>query len=408
MAPVTSPPADVVLCADAVFTPAERLADGWVEVRAAQIARVGSGPAPEADAAVVRLPPGACIAPGFIDLHVHGGGGAQIGPDPHEIAKMAVFHARHGTTGLLATTLPAAEDTLVDTVRSVAAVARRPHADAARVLGCHLEGPFVSPSRPGALDVRHLRPPDDAELSRLLDAGGGSVQMIVIAPELPGALELIAAAAGEGVVVAVGHTDATYEEALAGVDRGARAATHLFNGMPALHHREPGPAGAVLATPRVTAELIADGVHLHPAMLRVVHAAKGPARVALITDAIQAAGLPDGDYALGEQPIVVRDGVARNPAGSLAGSTLTMDRAVQVCVREAGIPLIDALWMASATPASLLGIGKVTGRIAPGADADLVVLDENLAAIGTMVGGRWAHSAPELAQIAAGTGARAR
>jgi N-acetylglucosamine-6-phosphate deacetylase len=231
--------------------------------------------------------------------------------------------------------------------------------------------------------------------------------MIVIAPELPGALELIAGAASEGVVVAIGHSDATYEEALAGFDRGARAATHLFNGMPPLHHREPGPAGAALAAPRVTAELIADGVHVHPAMLRVVHAAKGTERVALITDAIQAAGLPDGDYVLGEQPIVVRDGVARNPAGSLAGSTLTMDRAVQVCVREAGIPLIDALAMASATPAALLGIGGVAGRIAPGADADLVVLDEDLAAIGTMVGGRWAHSGPELARIASAAAARA-
>jgi N-acetylglucosamine-6-phosphate deacetylase len=404
---MTSPPAEVVLRADAVFTPAERLADGWVHVRDTRIAAVGSGPVPATDAPVVRLPAGACLAPGFIDLHVHGGGGAQVGPDPRAIAEMAVFHARHGTTGLLATTTPAAEGTLLDTVRAVAAVARRPYAGAAQVLGCHLEGPFVSPARPGALDVRHLRAPDPAELGRLLDAGGGSVQMIAIAPELPGALELIAAAAAEGVVVAIGHTDATYEEALAGIDRGARAATHLFNGMRPSHHREPGPAGAALATPRVTAELIADGVHVHPATVRVVHAAKGADRVALVTDAIQAAGLPDGDYALGDQPVAVRGGEARNAAGSLAGSTLTMDRAVCLCVREAGIPLIDALIMASATPAALLGIGEVAGRIAPGADADLVVLDEELAAIGTMVGGRWAHTDEALHELTAAA-ARAR
>src|SRR5919108_2320714 len=200
------PPAEVVPRADAVFTPAERLADGWVHVRESRIAAVGSGPAPAANAPVVRFPAGACVAPGCIDLHVHGGGGAQVGPDPHAIAEMAAFHARHGTTGLLATTAPAPQDTLLDTVRAVAAVARRPHAEAARVLGCHLEGPFVSPDRPGALEVRHLRPPDQAELGRLLDAGGGSVQMVAIAPELPGALELIAGAAGEGVVVAIGHT----------------------------------------------------------------------------------------------------------------------------------------------------------------------------------------------------------
>jgi N-acetylglucosamine-6-phosphate deacetylase len=402
---MTSPPAEVVLCADAVFTPAERLADGWVHVRETRIAALGSGPAPASGAAVARLPAGACIAPGFIDLHVHGGGGAQVGPDPGAVAEVAAFHARHGTTGLLATTVPAPEETLRDTVRAVAAVARRPQAGAAEILGCHLEGPFVSPARPGALEVRHLRAPDQAELARLLDAGGGSVQMIAIAPELPGALELIAAAADEGVVVAIGHTDATYDEALAGIDRGARAATHLFNAMRPLHHREPSPAGAALATPRVTAELIADGVHVHPAMLRVVHAAKGAHRVALVTDAIQAAGLPDGDYALGEQPIAVRGGEARTAAGALAGSTLTMDRAVRLCAQEAGIPLIDALCMASATPAALLGIGELRGRIAPGADADLVVLDEALQAIGTMVGGRWAHCDAALAPLVA-AGAR--
>jgi len=414
---MASPPAEVVLCADAVFTPAERLEDGWVHIRDTRIAAVGSGPVPEHDAAVVRLPEGALIAPGFIDLHVHGGGGAQIGPDPHAVADVAAFHARHGTTGLLATTVPAAQDALVDTVRAVAAVARRPYAEAAQVLGCHLEGPFVSAARPGALDVRHLRAPDPAELDRLLDAGGGSVQMIVIAPELAGAPELIATAAAEGVVVSIGHTDATYDEAMAGFDRGARAATHLFNGMRAVHHRDPGPAGAALTAPRVTVELIADGIHVHPAVIRLVHAAKGPDRVALVTDAIQAAGLPDGDYGLGDQPIAVRAGEARTAGGSLAGSTLTMDRAVRLCVREAGIPLIDALQMASTTPAALLGIGAATGHLAPGADADLVVLDEDLAAIGTMVAGRWAYCDPALGADAeraedvnriARTGARAR
>jgi N-acetylglucosamine-6-phosphate deacetylase len=385
---MTAAPADVVLLADAVFTPQERLAPGWVHVRGARIAACGTGPGAPTEAPVVRAPAGACIAPGFIDLHVHGGGGAQVGPDARAVADVASFHARHGTTGLLATTVPASEEALRQTVRAVAAVARRPVEEAAQVLGCHLEGPFVSPQRPGALDVRHLRPPDPSELARLLDAGGGSVQMIVIAPELPGALELIAAAAGEGVIVSFGHTDATYE-ALAGIDRGARAATHLFNAMRPLHHREPGAVGAALSSPRVTAELVADAVHVHPAALRLVHAAKGPDRVALITDAMQAAGLPDGEYALGEQPVSVSGGEARTASGSLAGSTLTMDRAVRVCVEQAGIPLAHALAMASATPARLLGIGQVAGRIAPGADADVVVLDERLHAIGTIVAGRW-------------------
>jgi N-acetylglucosamine-6-phosphate deacetylase len=394
---MTAPPDEVLLAADAVFTPHERLAPGWVHVRGDRIAAAGAGAPPSPPGApVVRLPAGACVAPGFIDLHVHGGGGAQVGPDPEAILAAARFHAGHGTTGLLATTVPAPEATLAETVRAVAAAARRGTTDAARVLGCHLEGPFVSPVRPGALDVRHLRAPDPGELARLLDAGGGSVQMIAVAPELPGALDLIASAADEGVLVALGHTDATYAQALAGVDCGARVATHLFNAMRPLHHRDPGVIGAALSTPRLTAELIADGVHVHPAVIRLVHAAKGPERVALITDATQAAGLPDGEYALGDQPIAVTGGEARTAAGALAGSTLTMDRAVRVCVQQAGIPLGDALAMAAATPARLLGLGEVAGRIAPDADADLVVLDEALEAVGTMVGGRWVFRAFEL------------
>jgi N-acetylglucosamine-6-phosphate deacetylase len=407
---------EVVLAAEAVFTPDERLAPGWVRIRGGRIAAVGAGAVPGAEAAVVRRPAGALVAPGFIDLHVHGGGGAQVGPDPSAVADVARFHARHGTTGLLATTVPASEQTLSETVRAVAAVARRPHAEAARILGCHLEGPFVNPARPGALDVRHLRAPDLAELGRLLDAGGGSVQMIAVAPELPGALELIAAAASDGVIVAIGHTDATYAEALEGIDRGARAATHLFNAMRPLHHREPGAIGAALTAPRITAELIADGVHVHPAALRLAHAAKGAARLTLVTDAIQAAGMPDGEYRLGEQPITVEGGEAHTRGGSLAGSTLTMDRAVRVCVEQAGIPLTDALRMATATPARLLGIGEVAGRLAAGADADLVVLDEDLRPIGTMVAGRWASFDPALSRAAGGAppdaspraGARAR
>jgi N-acetylglucosamine-6-phosphate deacetylase len=171
--------------------------------------------------------------------------------------------------------------------------------------------------------------------------------------------------------------------------------------MPPFHHRDPGPAGAALAAPRVTAEIIADGIHVHPAALRVAHAAKGPRRLALITDAMQAAGLGDGEYLLGEQTVTVTDGEARTASGSLAGSTLTMDRAVRVCVKDAGIPLIDALQMASATPAELLGIGTVAGRIAPGADASLVVLDDALVAIGTMVCGRWAYCADALRAVTA-------
>jgi N-acetylglucosamine-6-phosphate deacetylase len=386
-------PAELVVVAGAVHTPDERLAPGWVHVRDDRIVTVGSGPPRESGLPVELLPEGALLAPGFVDLHVHGGGGAQVGPDAEAIAEVARFHARHGTTALLATTVPASEAALTETLRAIALVAGETPGDRARVLGSHLEGPFVSPARPGALEVRHLRAPDSAELGRLLDAGVGTVRTIVVAPELPGALDLIAAAAGAGVLVALGHTDATYAEALAGIEHGARGATHLFNAMRPLHHREPGVIGAALADARVTAELIADGVHVHPAALALAHAAKGARGAALVTDAMQAAGLPDGDYALGDQAIVVAGTEARTAAGALAGSTLTMDRAVRVAVEQAGIPLTDALTMASATPAALLRLDDTAGRIAPGARADLVVLDAQLRAVGTMVGGRWAFRA---------------
>jgi N-acetylglucosamine-6-phosphate deacetylase len=188
---------------------------------------------------------------------------------------------------------------------------------------------------------------------------------------------------------------------------GARAATHLFNAMRPLHHREPGVVGAVLASPRVTAELIADGIHVHPAALRLAHAAMGAGRLVLVTDAMQAAGAPDGGYRLGEQAIAVADGAPRTASGSLAGSTLTMDRAVKLSVEQAGIPLPDALTMASATPATLLGLGRVKGRIAPGADADLVILDGGCRAIATMIAGGWAHAAEPLSRRLRGPGADA-
>jgi N-acetylglucosamine-6-phosphate deacetylase len=384
----------VLLAAGAVQTPSERLAPGWVHVSGERIAAVGRGEPPEGiDAPLVRLADGATVAPGFVDLHIHGSGGAQVGADAGAIADVARFAARHGTTTLLPTTVPSADEALTDAVRAVAAVAAdRPRA-AARVLGSHLEGPFVSPARPGALEIRHLRSPDPAELRRLLDAGGGTVRAITVAPELDGAPELIGAAAAAGLHVSLGHTDATYAEAMAGFAAGAHGATHLFNAMRPLHHREPGIIGAALSSDEVRVELIADGVHVHPAILRMVHAAKGPQGVALVTDAMMAAGLPDGQYALGDQPIAVVHGEARTESGSLAGSTLTLDRAVRVCVEEAGIPLADALEMASTTPAALLGLDDA-GRIAAGARADLVVLDAELRAIATMLAGRWAHGEP--------------
>ncbi|WP_219416265.1 N-acetylglucosamine-6-phosphate deacetylase [Pseudonocardia nigra] len=345
---------------------------GWLRIDAGRIAAVGAGEPPEP--ADVRLP-GRWLVPGFVDVHVHGGGGATFASGDHrEVGRVLRFHREHGTTtavaSLVSAPLPELEralDRLADLVAD------------GLLAGVHLEGPFLSHTHCGAHDPRLLRPPHGADVARLLAAGRDAIRMVTLAPELDGGLDAVRRVVDAGAVAAVGHTGADYACARAAIDAGARAATHLFNGMPPVHHREPGPAVALLDDPRVTLEAINDGVHLHPATLRLVVAAAGARRTALITDAIAAAGLGDQDVSLGPLQVTVRDGVARVPTtGSLAGSTLTMDAAVRRAVHDAGLPIEDAIAMAATTPARLLGLDDRIGTIAPGLDADLVVLDADL------------------------------
>jgi N-acetylglucosamine-6-phosphate deacetylase len=361
-----------------VVTPAGILDPGWVSVAAGRIATVGTGDPPTG--ARVDLG-GAWLLPGFVDLHVHGGGGAQfMSGDPDECRRAARFHVRHGTTALLATTLTAPPDELLAAVKGIAAAGDR------AIVGAHLEGPWLSERRRGAQDAGALRPPDPGELAELM--GAGPVRLVSLAPELPGGLALIERATAAGALAALAHTDATYEEAVAGIDAGASHAVHVFNGMRPLHHREPGVIGAVLEHGAVTCEVIADGHHVHPAVVRLLARIKGAGATVLVTDAIEAAGLPDGMYRLGREPVQVREGRALTASGQLAGSTLTMDAAVRnVCAW--GIPLTDALAMAATTPAGVLGLRK--GRIAPGYDADLTVLDDALLPVATLLGGVFAQ-----------------
>ncbi len=344
----------------------------WVSVSGGRIEAIGHGEPPDGERVDLA---GNLLAPGFIDLHVHGGGGAHfMSGDPEECLAAARFHARHGTTALLATTLAAPPG---DLLRAVAAVAQT------GILGVHLEGPWLSERRRGAQPAEHLRPPDREELAALVAAG--PVRLVSLAPELPGALDAIEAIAAAGAVPALAHTDATYEQAVAAIEAGARHAIHTFNGMRPLHHREPGVIGAVLDDPRVTCEAIADGHHVHPAALRLLYRAKGAGGLVLITDAIAAAGLADGDHELAGAPIRVTAGRAETADGHLAGSTLTMDAAVRNA-HAWGLPLTDALAAATRTPAWVLGVPK--GRIAPGYDADLVVLERDLRPAAVYVGGR--------------------
>ncbi|MGO9158112.1 N-acetylglucosamine-6-phosphate deacetylase [Mycobacterium sp.] len=356
---------------------------GWLQTAGREILACGAGP-PTALADVDL--PDSVVVPGFIDMHVHGGGGASYtSADGPEIARAAGFHLSHGTTSTLASLVTTAPAELIAGVRALAEATRR-----GIVAGIHLEGPWLSPVRCGAHDHTLMRDPDPAEIDAVLAAGGDAIRMVTLAPERPGCEWAIRHFLDAGVVVAVGHTDATYEQVTQVVELGATVGTHMFNAMPPLHHREPGPALALLQDPRVTAELIADGVHVHPAVVRAVIEAAGPDRVAVVTDAIAAAGCDDGTFRLGTVAIDVASGVARvHGTSTIAGSTATMDRLFRT-VAEPGsdAALAAAVQMTSATPARALGLEGV-GNLRPGSDANLVVLDRDLQVTAVMVRGGW-------------------
>jgi N-acetylglucosamine-6-phosphate deacetylase len=378
--------ADLLLTGARVLTPDDDLDGAWVAVASGRIESVGrAAPPPAAETVDLH---GRLLVPGFLDLHVHGGGGAHfMGGDPAACVEAARFHAAHGTTGLLATTLSAPPAGLEAAVRAVAAAMT----GEPLILGIHLEGPWLNRERRGAHQAEHLRAPDRGELRTLVAASGQTVRLVSLAPELPGALELIAEVAAAGAMPALAHTDATHAQAEAAIRAGARHAVHVFNGMRPLHHREPGVLGAVLDHPEVTCEVIADGHHVHPAVVRLLHRAKGAGGTVLVTDAMEAAGLPGGRYRLGGTPVEVTGGRAETPDGRLAGSTLTMDAAVRNAHRWLGVPLGAALALATTTPARILGRGDRKGRIAPGFDADLAVLDAELQPVATLIAGRWAN-----------------
>jgi N-acetylglucosamine-6-phosphate deacetylase len=385
--------AELVLRGGRVVTPdGVRRAD--VTVRGGRIVAIGERS--RRDAGEVVDLAGRWALPGFVDVHVHGGAGAQCNTaDPDEVHRVARFHADHGTTSLLATTVAAGVDELLVSLQAIRAAAAAPAKGGAEVLGAHLEGPFLSREWPGAMDAARFVAPDQAVAERLI--AGGGVRMITLAPELPGALDLVRAAAAANVVVSMGHTGATYAQAAAAVAAGARAATHTFNAMRPLHHREPGLLGAALDLDAVTCEVVCDGVHVDPAAVRLLQRLKGPARTALVTDAIEAAGLPDGDFRLGARRVSVADGRATLPGSdTIAGSTLTMDRALRNAVAFCDVSVEDAARMASTTPAELLGITARKGVLAPGRDADVAILDADadLSLVGVLARGSWVRRPP--------------
>jgi N-acetylglucosamine-6-phosphate deacetylase len=329
------------------------------------------------------------VVPGYVDIHVHGGGGASYSSGNGDKARtVAQFHRAHGTTTSLASLVSASME---DLVRQVTALV--PLAEDGTVAGIHLEGPYISPARRGAHNPAVLRDPSLDEFDRLLDASHGTIRMITLAPELPGALPFIEKAAARGVVAAIGHTDATYAQTRDGIAAGARVGTHLFNAMRGLHHREPGPIPALMDEPHVIVELINDGVHVHEAVARLVANGVGHDRLALVTDAMAATGIGDGVYRLGSMTVRVENGVARlTEGGAIAGSTLTMDAALRRFVDSVGMPLATAARAAATTPSRALGLEAQTGAIAQGLRADLVVLNADLTVARVMQAGRWVSS----------------
>lgn len=318
------------------------------------------------------------IAPGYIDIHTHGFHGHNITSGTQEdIAMMARELPRTGVTSFFPTIATTGKAETVTQIQRIAAIAgRQEHEPEAEILGIRLEGPFISHAKKGAQYEPAIRRPDPVEMRELAAIGRGQVRIVDYAPEEDEEDSLLATLVELGILPCIGHTAATYEQVIHAIDGGARHSTHLFNAMSRLDHRQPGTAGALLTDLRVTIEMIADGIHLHPAVLKLAVAARGPRDVALITDAVVGAGLPDGEYEFVNRTVHVTGGSVRLVDGTLAGSALMLDRAVRNMVALAGVSWSDAIRMATLTPAAITSISNRKGRVAPGMDADLVVLDE--------------------------------
>lgn len=349
----------------------------WRVIDAAQAEELCAARMPEAAVEVINLGSWR-IAPGYIDIHTHGFHGHDITTGTqNDIAAMARELPRTGVTSFFPTIATTGKAETVEQIRRVAAVAgKQGTGQGAKILGIRLEGPFISRAKKGAQYEPAIRRPDPVEMRELAAIGHGLVRIVDFAPEEDEDQSFLATLVDHGILPCIGHTAATYEQVTHAIDGGARHSTHLFNAMSRLDHRQPGTAGALLTDTRATVEVIADGIHLHPAILRLAVAARGPRDVALITDAVVAAGLPEGNYEFINRTVHVANGSVRLADGTLAGSALTLDRAVRNMVTLAGTSWSDAVRMATLTPATITGASKRKGIVAPGMNADLVILDE--------------------------------
>ncbi len=364
------------------ITPTSEIHDAGILIRDGEIERIGKRDELELPAGATEIRSADSTAvPGFIDIHIHGAGGRDVMEGTAEALGVVTRRvAQHGTTSMVATTVTAPTDY---TIRAIEGISKyipkqlESNDNRAEILGIHFEGPFLSKERRGMHPSNLLQLPSGEMLQRFLHAASGNARILTIAPELLGAMPCIDAARSLGMVVSIGHTDATYEQARAAIAHGAHNATHVYNAMRPFSHRDPGVIGAVLTSTEVNAELIADGVHVDEIAMKVLLQAKGAEKVVLISDGTMATGMPDGKYTLGGTEFTVVDGICRGLDGALAGSTLTLDRALRNIV-ALGIPLASAVRMLTLNPAIILGIEFKKGALRTGADADILLLNEAL------------------------------
>jgi N-acetylglucosamine-6-phosphate deacetylase len=357
--------------------------DGWIASVSSRADRDAPG-----EARVLDFP-GATLGPAFFDVHIHGAMGHDVMEASVEaLDAMGSFLAAHGTGSFLATTVTAPLDATLRSLSKLAKLLARPPVEGqARPIGIQLEGPFLSHARRGVQPPEHLLAPDIATFDRLFEAAEGRIRLMTLAPELPGAVELAAYAISRGVRISMGHSDATTAETRAVIAAGAVSATHTFNAMRALDHREPGILGVVLTCDALYAEMICDGIHTAPEMVKLWWRAKGPERAILVTDAISATGMPDGEYQLGEFAVQVANGRAM-ARGVLAGSVLTLDRALANFMEFTGAPLEQALRLATVNPALMTGLGDQAGSVAVGMPANLAAVDGAGKLMGSVVNGQ--------------------
>ncbi|MGA2631232.1 MAG: N-acetylglucosamine-6-phosphate deacetylase [Terriglobia bacterium] len=383
------------ILAGTIYTPSEEIVDGVILIEGHHVVKVGARDK-------VKIPAGATvidnhdrlIVPGFIDLHIHGAAGHDLMEGTAEaVTAVSTYLARHGTTSYLATTVTASLERTLHAAHGLseiilAAQSAHEKVPGAQPLGIHFEGPFLNVKKRGAHPASQVRKPAVDILERLLEAAKGTARIFTLAPELDGALTVLEAARGHGLSVGIGHSNATHEEAERAIAAGASHAVHMFNAMRPFGHRDSGIIGAVLVDDRITAELICDGIHVEPAAIRLLVKSKGLDRIVLVSDSLSGAGMPDGNYRLGNFTVHVAGGVSRTVEGNLAGSTLTLDAAVRNLARFTGLTYRECLPCATSNPARVVGLEKQKGVIAPGADADLAILDRNYYVTQTYVRGK--------------------